>query len=59
MHMRDNTWAEERGMICESERQIERARDKLLASVHDFYHMQAGKLLNDLAAAKQKSTIYG
>jgi len=47
-----------KGMIPESERQIERVRDKLLASVNDFYHIQAGKLLNDLAAAKQKSTIY-
>jgi len=46
MHMRDIKWAEERGMIRESERQIERVRDKLLASV------------NDLAAAKQKNTIY-
>lgn len=46
-------------MMSESERQTERERDKLVATVHsDFYHMQTGKLLNDLAAAKQKNTIH-
>lgn len=54
MHMRDNKYC-----VRGKDKQRERESDKLLTTLHDFYHRQTGKLLNDLALAKQWNTVHG